>query len=55
MGLLNQLAKEQSDKSTGSKKGVFTEIKRSYSDNKKLVRILSNNCCSTTASCRQWY
>ena len=53
MGLLNQLAKEQSNKGSASKKGVFTEIKQSYSENKKLVRYIFPNCDSTTASCRQ--
>ena len=43
MGLLNKLAKEQSSKSSGTKKTAFSEIKQTYSDNKKLVKISSSN------------
>ena len=43
MGLLNKLAKEQSGKSSGTNKSALSEIKQTYSDNKKLVRTSSNN------------
>ena len=40
MGLLNQLAKEQSEKGKGGdKKGALANVKSMYSENKKLVTL----------------
>mgnify|MGYP003344046684 CR=1 FL=1 len=38
MGLLNQLVKEKSDKSSGSKKGALSGVTQVYTENKKLVK-----------------